>query len=637
MGKIVLLVPREEMLYQAHNILQEKKYAIAEMKVVQSDSVIVEARQAIASGATILIARGLQASMIKQYTDVPVVEIVLTSQEMGLLITRARQILKTSRPVIAVIGRRNMFCDMSYFDEIYDIELRTYYETQETDLVALTRQAVSEGAELIIGGDVSVEEASRLGKPSLFLSSTEDSLKNAFETAESMEYAMNVEKKSAAQIETLLDFSYNGVIRIDGQGRIIGMNPQMCGMLDMTEEEGQGKLLSEIARGVEETTLERVLREGKEASAFLEFAGLTVFAMLAPVLVDGQVDSVIISCQKITRRHQTAPAADRRKRGLPALTRLEDIRQKSHRMQECIHLARLYAMSDQPVVIMGDPGTEKKMLAQGIHNISRFRGGPFLDLSCDGLTDEEQREMIFGERGAVLQAQGGSLLLQDVDSLTASNQYRLYQLIRFRECHTQNVAGFRKIDIRIMITLRISLHRLMESGILRKDLYYLLSGLEIAIPALRERPEDLKEELEQAIRESCDKYSRYHVLTEGAGKELLAYAWPGNLFQIDSFCERLILTTERRNIDEIDVRNLLSAMYAQEDPRTGRLTGTENEQVPSENENEAGTAGETEEKIRSLLVRYDGSREKTAAALGISKTTLWRYMKRYGIRPGKGN
>ena len=81
MGKIVLLVAREEMLFQAHNILQEKKYEIASMKVIRTEDSVSEAREAIAKGASIIIARGRQASLIRQYTDIPVAEITVTAQE----------------------------------------------------------------------------------------------------------------------------------------------------------------------------------------------------------------------------------------------------------------------------------------------------------------------------------------------------------------------------------------------------------------------------------------------------------------------------------------------------------------------------------------------------------------------------
>ena len=144
MSKIALLVPREEMLHQAHNILQDKKFSIQEMRVIRTENAVMEARRSIADGASIIIARGLQASFIKQYTDIPVVEIVLTAQEMALLVMRARQIADRPRPVIAVVGFKNMFCDMSFFDELYGIELRTYYARRGDELPEVAQQAAED-------------------------------------------------------------------------------------------------------------------------------------------------------------------------------------------------------------------------------------------------------------------------------------------------------------------------------------------------------------------------------------------------------------------------------------------------------------------------------------------------------------
>lgn len=615
------MVPREEMLYQAHNILQEKKYPISEMRVVQSESSVMEARSAIAAGASIIIARGLQASLIKQYTDIPVVEIVLTAQEMALLVQKAKQIVKKPRPVIAVVGFKNMFCDMSYFDELYDIELRTYFVAKEKELVSFVRQAVSEGADLVIGGDVSVAAASKEGVPSLFLSMTEDSMKNAFSMAESMDYAMSVEKKSAAQMETLLDYTFNGVIRVDSDGMVMAVNPLMEDMIGKAEQEMKGCHIGEIAPEFDDDVMKQVLREGKEYSLFLEFHHVSVFAVIAPILYDGRADGAIITCHKMTRKTAQPPEETKKKRGLPALTRFEDILQKSASMQECIRLAKLYALSEQPIVIMGEAGTEKRMMAQGIHNNSVHRHGAFLDIPCDGLTDEEQKETIFGDQGAAVQAQGGTLLIQDADCLTAANQYRLYQLIRFHVCHGQDIAQMRKLDVRIIVTLREPLRQLVEAGKMRTDLYYLLSGLELSIPPLRERPEDLQEKLNLTIRECCERYSRFHVLTEGAKKILSEYPWKGNLFQIDSFCDRLILTAERRSIDEIMVKQLLRELYVSE---AEEAPAPEDQDWEDENREEAA-------RIRKTLKKYGGNREKTARELGISKATLWRHMKKYEI------
>ena len=492
MGKIALLVSREEMIHQAHNILQEKKFEIQEMRVIHTGDTVMEARRSIADGATIIIARGLQASIIKQYTDTPVVEIVLTAQEMALLIMRAKQIAGKEKPVVAVVGFRNMFCDMSYFDELYNIELKTYFADQGAELPVAVRRAISEGADVVIGGDTAVSIATEAGVPSLFLSMTEDSMRQAFSTAENMEYAMNVEKKTAAQLETLLDYSYSGVIRLDGNGVITAVNPLMEDMIGKKEEELKGENIRKAAPMIGEEAWKRVFEKGEDYSLFFEWGGTPIFAVLAPVLYESRADGAIVTCHKMKKK-TVAPEKSRmtqkreNSRALPPLVQFEDILQKSTAMQECIRKANLYALSEHPVVLIGEPGTEKRMLAESIHNSSIRAQGPFLDVPCEGLSGEEQKNMIFGNRGAVLQVEGGTLLLRDVEELTAANQYRLYQLIRFRVCHGADIASLRKVDVRVMVTIGCPLSELMAERKISPDLYYLLSGLELFVPPLRER------------------------------------------------------------------------------------------------------------------------------------------------------
>ena len=230
-----------------------------------------------------------------------------------------------------------------------------------------------------------------------------------------------------------------------------------------------------------------------------------------------------------------------------------------------------------------------------------------------------------------MQVQGGTLLIQDVEKLTVANQYRLYQLIRFHVCHGVEIGSLRKLDVRVMVTVGEPLAKLRAGGKLREDLYYLLSGLELRVPSLRERKEDLQLMLEETIRDCCERYSRYHVLTSGARESLMDYGWPGNLFQVESFCERLILTVGKRSVDEIMVRKLLAELYPEEVyPVERRMTEQHSEMMDSVR-CAAGMECEEGKKIAEALVKHGGSREKTAKELGISKVTLWRHMKKYGI------
>ena len=629
MGKIVLLVPREEMLYLAHNILQEKKYAIAQMRVIQTENTVVEARNSIAAGADIIIARGLQASLIKQYTDVPVVEIVATAQEMALLVVKARQIVKKARPIIAVVGFQNMFCDMTYFETIYDIKLRTYFAANGSGLKEKAMEAVEDGADLMIGGDIAVETAKEADIPSLFLSITEDSLRTAFSMAESLDFAMGAEKRSTAQIETLLDYSFNGVVNMDRKGVITTVNPVMRDILGADGEQVAGRHITQVFSDIDRDKLSQVL-EGKEESysSFMQAGKTSIFAILAPVRVGNETEGAILTCHKVKQqsRGERRPQRDgaNRVQGLIARRNFSSIRQESGAMKECVHLARLYSQSEQPVLLLGETGTERRALAESIHNTGLCSEGPFLALSCAGLAREEQEEMLFGSKGAVFLAEGGTLYLEDVETLSLKSQYGLYQLIRYKT-GSRDFARTMGFHIRVIASSILTpedLGNLAFSGGFRQDLYYLFTGLVLRVPPLRERPEDLEQAIRDTVREACDQYSRYHVVTQGGMQCLKAYPWQGNLLQLETFLKRLILTAEKRSIDEILVRKLLRELFPSSAPVR---------MMPDGQGIGGPVACEEERQIRLALTAQGGSRERAAACLGISKATLWRKMKKYNI------
>lgn len=707
MGKTALLVPNEDMLQTAHNILQEGEHHVEEIRVIQTHEAVSEARRLIAEGIQIIIARGLQASLIKRHTDIPVVEIAMTAQEMALLVMRAKQILHKEHPVIAVVGFENMYCDMSFFNELYDIDLRLYYVKQGEELAVMTRKAVEEKADLVIGGDTAVEVATENGIPSLYLSTTEDALKQAFSVAKRVEYAMEVEKKTSAQMDTLLDYSYNGVIRLDEKGNIVAVNSQMQEIMGETEKNLHGLPVTQVIAQIDKDILAQVLEEGREYNLFLDFKEKQVYALMAPVIYEEKVEGAIITCHRMNKK--TSPTGSRMLKsgeGQMALAQFEDILQDSRCMKECVRRARLYAMSDQSVMIVGETGTEKRFLAECIHNNSSHSGGPFLTICCEGLSQTEQSRMIFGERGAAMQAHGGTLLLQDIQALSLSNQHRLVQLIRFQSSFDEDYGQIRRSNVRILATGAVSLKEMWNEKAVCSELYYLLAGLELEIPPLRHRQEDLQKKLEQAVRGACDKYSVYHVLTAGAKQALADYGWPGNHYQIDNFCDRLILTAGKRSIDEIAVRKLLYELYPKEteipgnkrmqqsvgagkhrkqqgigtwgdESRSSRI-GTETDEnqssrigIEADENQSSGIGTETDEsrlsgtgirenddrwngagkgaaawegrcyeearfheearRIMDALWKHNGSREKTARELGISKATLWRHMKKYGI------
>lgn len=611
MEKIGLIVPREEMLYQAHEILQMKKYNIAEIRVIDSDDTIISAREMISNGISIIIARGLQANLLKQYTNVTVVDIVLTAQEMGLMIVKSKMIVNKDRPTIAVVGFENMFCDMSYFEEIYNINLRTYFVKNNSLLKEVSEEAIRAGADIIIGGEQTIKIAEKFNVFSLFLTSTKDSLNVAFQAAENLLTFISTNKRSEAKVETITNNSFGGVANIDSKGIITSLNPFMESILNKAKDQVIGKHLSEIFSDIDIDEIRHILKDDNTYSTTTYVNSMPIYAILAPVIVEHHIEGAVLTCHSVIKSVNSNKNSEIDKTSI--LINFSDILQKSESMKLCVHKARLFSQSEFPVLMYGNEGGDYLMLAQCIHKNSDHYDGNFIEYECIGQDSLTQVKNIFDEGGIIDAANGGTLFLRNVDRLEMESQFRLFNLIKYHVVIGQDGVKRRYSNVRIIANTYANMESLIDKNMFRKDLYYLISGHKLIIPSIENRPEDLKYILESQIKIACERYSRFHKVTKGAWDKLLSYQWKGDIIQIESFIDYLILIANKRSIDEIMVSNAYKELYREND---------NNEKVIIYNE---------KEKIIELLGKNNGSRQKTSEELGISKTTLWRKMKEYGI------
>ena len=172
-------------------------------------------------------------------------------------------------------------------------------------------------------------------------------------------------------------------------------------------------------------------------------------------------------------------------------------------------------------------------------------------------------------------------------------------------------------NVRVIAATETNLASRVAQQRFRGDLHYALSALTLELPPLRRRREDILGWVKFYLGEWQQRYNRYVHLTNGACRFLREYDWPGNLEQLNNICERIVLLTEKRNIDESFVRNQLDQSVPQS------LEGTESS---------ASFKDQKAAEVAAALCRHAGNRSKAAEELGISKTTLWRYMKKYNIK-----
>ncbi len=169
MTKAALLVPYENVLRIAEKVIEERGYDLEYRKVIRTEDTVNEARMAIKAGARIIVARGLQAKLIKEYTNIPLVEMRFHAQEIGLLLKRAKEVLKKEHPVVGLIVFDNMLCDMSHMEELFEVQLHIRTIEQNEEVPGILKEMEQQGVDLVIGGDMVCREAQTAGFAVLLL------------------------------------------------------------------------------------------------------------------------------------------------------------------------------------------------------------------------------------------------------------------------------------------------------------------------------------------------------------------------------------------------------------------------------------------------------------------------------------
>ena len=634
MVKIGMFLPEERMVEPARKIIEENHLDVVYLEAVHTVDAVNKARIAVEAGAHILVARGYQAKLIKEYTNIPVVEIRFHAQEIGLLIQKAKTILKKEHPHIALIAFENMLCDMSYMEQLFDIRLDVIYLKRIEEAESIIAD-FEERPDLIIGGEGTCRAAETMGYSTLFYQSTEESLKEALLAAKNASYAAESEKRNTAQFETVLDTSFNGIIKVNAEGKIIVVNKLVENLLGKNSDEVVGQYLTDVLPGIDSMLINNILSgKSENYSTSVSVRKKTWMAMIAPIQYDNQITGAILSLQKLADNSAKDIQGDMLLHGFAAQTRFEDIQTENTQMRRMLEIAKAYALSEHAVVIYGQAGTEDYLVAEAIHNNSIRKAGPYVSINMRGMDKEHQMEELFrreagdtvaiyGAKGAMIKANHGTLFIKGLEHLTLRVQHQILRTMLSRAQMRTDAQPLDTLDVRIIGSSKINLKHLVEKGEFSEELYYMLQSLVLEIPSLNERPEDLRNCFDKELKIYKEKYNRPLSVTEGAYKKLQELRWTGNGIQLRSFCERLVLTAKKRMIDEVVLQNLYDELF----PHVEESHGEKRILVYRSQETD---------ELEELLERFHGNRKLVAEELGISTTTLWRRMKKYGIEANYG-
>ncbi|MBQ9263276.1 MAG: sigma 54-interacting transcriptional regulator [Clostridia bacterium] len=629
MAKAAILMPYPELKEVADALIgQYPRITPMSVEYVQTAQIAARAKALEEKGCEMIIARGLQARVAREAVVIPVIEMRASTQELAGLVMELRQMLdvpENACPRVGIIGFFNMFHSTDRFRELLGMDVRVYTVTGIDQYPNLVDRAYADGCLGLIGGEVVRRRAAEMGLPCCFLSMGEESVREALESASLLGYSIDLLKQSNAEMSAMLDNTFSAILQVDGTGIARRANRAFYHMLSKEPDDVLGRGAAEVIESLPQEELASALREGREIDGALVNLGRRHALMsLTPVRVEELTAGAILTFQEGRRISEMDSRLRQEiaRQGFVAHYTFDQIVAVN---KDFLHLlAQLKRLSRYPsaVLLAGESGVGKGILAQCMHNESLQRDGAFIMVDCSIWHPDDLDEKLFGrfsarkdgEPSAVEQARGGTLYLRQVELLSIETQYKLLQLTKGQFMHNGPNTGV-PIDIKLIISTEASLREKVDCGQFRRDLYYALNALKVEIPPLRSRREDIPGWFERILADWSGKMARQIRLTPDAREYLSAYDWPGNLDQMESLCQRLVLLSEKRTVDEAALRAHLRDIDSE---RADAPAGAE-------------VLNPKAVELAELLNRCHGSRERAAAELGISKTTLWRRMKKYGI------
>ena len=358
--------------------------------------------------------------------------------------------------------------------------------------------------------------------------------------------------------------------------------------------------------------------------------------------IEEAVEAVLAREDAAAIAEAEAMAADPAEPDDAAITgyQFEDLTSSNPRMLELFDLIPRVARTDSPVLIHGETGTGKELVASAIHRQSRRRDGPFFTVNCGALTESLLESELFGHEkgaftGAYRRKEGcfelahrGTLFLDELGTVSPAMQVKLLRVLERMEVRRVGGADLVKVDVRIVAATNARLEDAVSAGTFREDLYYRVNVVQLALPPLRERSEDVLILADLFRAKIAEKQGRPVTgFDRTASKMLREYPWPGNVRELQNVVERAVILATGGKIQEKDL------------PERMRRTAPKKVSVPPFDVDEPLDAvlsrlstSVEREYLKRVLRKFRGHLARSAEHAGLNRRTLYNKMRAHGLR-----
>ena len=600
------------------------------------DAITAINERSVLRGCDVVVGAGAHGAYLRQHLSQPVALVKVGGFDLMAALSKARLISDR----IAVVMHLHISPELRRFAGLFalPLELRAYETTDDARLCI--HELAQLGIKAIVGPGLIANLAYAAGLEGVLVYSP-DSVRSAFEDAIAIASAKLAEKSRRAQLDSVLRHLNDGVVAVDMAGRIVTVNPAVEKLTGTAVGDTLGKAVQSVLTDLK---LGQVLTRGlTDIGSVEDMSGRSIVVDRVPLFDEGVQTGAIFTLHgsSTLERAVSKLRAHSHRKSRAARYRLDDVVAESPQMKNVVKKCAVFAAhSDAAVLISGESGTGKELLAQGIHNASRRKRAPFVAINCGAFTETLLESELFGyEEGAFTgasrhgkiglfeAANQGTLFLDEIGEMPLHLQTRLLRALQEKEITRVGGVDAVLVDVRIVAATHRDLIAMVRRGTFREDLFYRLNILQIAVPPLHQRPEDINvlgiKLVTNALRRAdCDVLTA--TVLSAALPAMLAYAWPGNVRELENFAERLAMAclVNDKAPTRREIKIMLSEMG---NPTVPELP--EGRSLPSERRSRDS------ELARDMLDACGGNHDETAKRLGISRTTLWRKLRAAELKP----
>ncbi|HCJ58396.1 MAG TPA: Fis family transcriptional regulator, partial [Clostridiaceae bacterium] len=603
--------------------------------ILNPDNIEAQGRILKDKGAKAIIARSGGYRHTVGNVNIPVINLKITTLDILYAIKTAS---KFKKDIVLVIS------DLEFFD--YDewkdmisarIMIERFCDKEDIEAIVKKYEEQKEGI-AIVGGGIPCTYAKRLGIVHVPIGASNESIYEGVAYARELIDNLYEQNYKNEVLKTTLDGVHDAVVAINQEGKIILFNERAQELLNKRCGGLIDKKLLDVCPELD-FMMEILKSNINRYDEIKKLKRITIAANTSILNVDGHIHGVLCSFMDITKLQSLEKEIryELNKKGLVAKYRFQDIIANEPAMKQTVEKAIKIGLSDSTVLIYGESGTGKEMIAQSIHNISSRKDEPFVAVNCAALSESLLESELFGyEEGAFTGAKkggkiglfelahGGTIFLDEVGEMPLSLQGRLLRVLQEREVLRVGGDYILNVDIRVIAATNLNLYERVKEGKFREDLYFRLNILDLRLPALRERKEDIPLLLRNFIREMNAKHDTKIKDIEESGMELLKeYNWPGNIRQLENFTEKMCILSNAPIINESLIEQLLgNGLYQKKAPKA------EKEKQGDTITLDIGNLKDIElQIIKEASKVFKGDKILLAEKLGMSRTTLWKRLK----------